>query len=229
MLQRDALGPAGEHLLQAAAGAGHGDHSLLELLVHTRHAHESRGSRILQRLHQRSLQRILVGEPNAARHKGAGVNVHGLGGHVRKWQVGDDRLRPNHHTVHGLDDAAHIEGDVVVGEHHALGHAHRSGGVDQAAALVDRHILQTGLVLILHVANVHRLDLRPLRMMSYKIRYILDFLGFLTHPVVAILLLQVGGIGLLDLNGGLELGQLVANGVNLVHLLGVVDDHDLGM
>ena len=63
--------------------------------------------------------------------------------------------------VKDLAEPSGCEGEVVVGEHDALGSARGARGVDQVAALVDGHVAQPLVELVLLLFPAHLYEVLP--------------------------------------------------------------------
>ena len=128
-------------------------HLLVHLLPDAGHPEEDGRERLLQRLRQSPLQRVLVGEVNGALNVDHGEYVADVGGHVAEGEVRNEPLLPVL-QVEGVAEPPGGVGQVVVAEHHALGEARGAGGVHEVAALVDGDVPQAlvqGLVALLPV------------------------------------------------------------------------------
>mmetsp|Transcript_14012 Transcript_14012/g.22976 ORF Transcript_14012/g.22976 Transcript_14012/m.22976 type:complete len:298 (+) Transcript_14012:785-1678(+) len=140
-LPTQALAPGGDRLLNACDSLALRLHCIGELLPHAGDAEEHRRLGLDEGVLEGAPERVRTGEVDLRGQSEVGqethrrVDVHHLGGNVRQRQVRHDpqragqKLRVMSHVGAGGPD------DVVVGDHHGLGVARGSRGVDQGAAV----------------------------------------------------------------------------------------------
>ena len=126
------FGGAHEHLA-SESGAGALGGGVVDLLVHTRHGKQQRGAEGFEVLDHR----LHIGAQGQRNRAAEAEEFHESGEHVAQRQEQQQAaVRPCAGARHVLQRGKHQEGEVAVGQFHALRGACRAGCVDDGGAVV---------------------------------------------------------------------------------------------